>query len=896
MKKNYNKNRKSYIMSKMLFVIVGMMLFGLLLNACSNEWQPSVIELNDNWYLQTSDRVTEDGDAVSLNDFKTDGWYKISVPNTVLAGLVEAGIYKDIFKDRKLEEIDAKQFEKSWWYRNSFPIDNLQKHHLVLEGINYRAKIWVNGELVADSSDVEGAFGIWRFNISNKLAKGTNTLAIQIFPPKYNDLTIGFVDWNPAPPDKNMGIWRPVKIENTGLVNIDEPFVETKLNKETLKEAELHISTELTNLSDKKQSVLLKGEIGEISFEKQVEVGANQTLKVEFSPNEFDQLKIENPKLWWPNLMGEQNLHQLKLSAEINGILSDVENTRFGVRTVEDYWNEEGHKGYKVNGREVLIKGAGWVDDILLADTDDKVTAQMEYVKHMNMNCVRLEGFWGRNKTLYDKADELGLLLMIGWSCHWEWTGYCGRPQTDYMCITSDKDMDVQSKAFQDQVKWLRNHPSIYTWVYGSDKLPLPKLERLLNERIGAVDTTRPILASCKYADLDAVFDEQGNVISGYVNHSEVSGATGVKMLGPYAYTAPSYWYLDKRAGGAYGFNTETGPGAQVPPIESIKKMISDDNLWPMNDVWDYHSGRNEFATLNRYLKAFNARYGEAVSAEDFAFRSQISNYETIRAMFEAFAVNKPSATGVIQWMLNSAWPEMFWQLYDWYLMPNGAFYGTKAACQPVNAIYNYGDKNIYLSNDLLDDRTGLTVEALVYDINSNIAFSKQVEASINANQSVKVIDLPDMSKISRTYFLKLKVLQNGEQISSNFYWLSNKPDEHDWENMGWVCTPYKSYADFTQLNNMPKVKVDASYTVVKQENGDALVECALSNNSDKIAFFIELTLKDKTSGETILPVFWDENYISLLPSEQRVVKAKLQAKYIKGKEIEFSYTGINLE
>ncbi len=852
--------------------------------------------LHNNWAIQSQDKISDSGETISSANYATTNWTETTAPNTILAGLVEAGVYNDIYKDNNLEKIDTTQFRQPWWYRTQFNITEVLFHQLVFEGINYRANVWLNGKLIADSSKIEGAFGIWKLDVTEYITKGANTLAIQVFPPKFNDLTIGFVDWNPAPPDKNLGIWRPVKIETTGTVSIDEPFVKTAVNTETLSEAKLTITTQVKNHSTEKQKVKIVGSIGQIHFEKIVELQPNESKKIEFNPTDYKQLVFENPKLWWPNLIGEPNLYNLNLRAQIKTQVTDAKEVRFGIRKIEDYWTKENHKGYKINGKKILIKGAGWVDNILLADPDEKVAAQMEYAKHMNLNCVRLEGFWGRNKTLYNKADELGLLLMIGWSCHWEWEGYCGRYEDNYMCIRSPKDMELQARAYQSQVKWLRNHPSIFTWVFGSDKLPLPKLEEKLNKYIGEVDPTRPILASCKYEDFDLKRDKQNNIIVGYINNSEISGPTGVKMTGPYAYTTPNYWYIDKKAGGAYGFNTETGPGAQVPPIESIKKMFSEDNLWPFNKMWDYHSGRNEFATLDRYNKAFNARYGKPTGVEDYAFRSQISNYEAIRAMFEAFEVNKNITTGIVQWMLNSAWPEFFWQLFDYYLMPNGAFYGTKKACQPINIIYNYGNKNIYATNSTLNNYSQLIANVSVYDINSNIIYSNKNSIDLNENSSQLIFEMPELTNLSSTYFIDLSIWNNNEKIAGNFYWLSTKNDVHNWDKSAWVGTPYKSYADFKGLNTMPKTEVKYEFTKSTDTNGNTNITCSLENSSDKIAFFIELSVKDKKTKQTILPVFWSDNYISLMPGEKRVIKAELQKEYIKNKEITYHLQGLNVK
>ena len=210
-----------------------------------------------------------------------------------------------------------------------------------------------------------------------------------------------------------------------------------------------------------------------------------------------------------------------------------------------------------------MIKGAGWVDDLMLNDSDQKVKDQVRYAKHMNLNTLRCEGFWGRNETLFNAADENGILIMIGWSCQWDWTGYCGREETKYSCVTTPEDIELQSREFNDQVVWLRNHPSIFVWALGSDKYPNPQLMKRVTEYLDKSDPTRPRLISTQWIEVT----KEENVDNIYED-------SRVKMFGPYAYEPPIYWYIDTTHGGAYGFNTETGPGPQVPPLESLKKML----------------------------------------------------------------------------------------------------------------------------------------------------------------------------------------------------------------------------------------------------------------------------------------------------------------------------------
>lgn len=819
------------------------------------------IDISHNWLLYSSEKLNVPIVQIIKPDFKPQKFYITDIPKTVLAALIENDVYKNIYFDKNLEKVPKKQFNVPWWYKKVFNVEkksHWKNFRLKFNGINYKANIWLNGKQVADTNKVEGAYGIFEFDITKLIVDGKNSIDVEIIPPQKGDLTIGFVDWNPTAPDNNMGIWRDVELMVTDEVSISDTYVRSEINLKTLNEASLTIETMLKNYSNKKVFCKVVGSIEKINFEKVLEINPFEKRKIVISPKEFPQLVITNPKLWWPNNLGEPNLYNLKIKAVIENETSDKKNIRFGIRQVSDYINKEGYRGYKINGKPLLIKGAGWVDDLFLNDSDEKVINQIKYAKHVNLNTIRLEGFWGKNETLYKAADENGILLMVGWSCHWEWTDYCGRPENYYMCITSLKDIKIQGKAYRDQVVWLRNHPSIFVWVYGSDKLPLPELEIKLNRYLNEVDSTRPILTTCKDKDF-----------SGLLNRSKISGASRVKMLGPYAYEPPIYWYIDSTLGGAYGFNTETGTGPQVPPLESIKKMIPKDKLWPINDSWKYHLGRHEFESLDRYNFAFNNRYGKANSVEEYAMKSQISNYEAIRPMFESFRVNKPRTTGVIQWMFNSAWPEMFWQLFDYYLMPNGAFYGTKKANQPLNLVYNYKDKDIYIVNDYYKDFSGLKSEIKILNKYSELIYKQNKVFSIKENSSEKIIDVPSLPNMQNLHFIHLELFnKRNESVSDNFYWLSTKEDTLEFSKSTWFYTPLKTYADFSELNVLPKAEI--SYQIIDILQNNFKIE--VKNKSNKIAFFINIKVLSKEKNNSILPIFLSDNYFSLLPGKSKII------------------------
>jgi hypothetical protein len=899
---------------------------------------------------------------------------RASVPSTVLAALVANGQCPDPYAGMNLKAIPREPFLSPWWYRTEFALTPTEAQKTVLlefDGINYAADIWLNGRRIATADQARGAFRRFQYEVSQAVAPGANVLAVKVAPPGPGDFSLGFVDWNPPPPDRNLGLFRPVRLRFCDGVTIENPFVRTDLNLDTLSEARLIVSAALVNHSGRAVQGILEGGIEGIRFRRDVHLQPGETKAVVFSSEEYPQLHIINPRLWLPHDMGtlekvpaEQavrgwqppaqrspepaervgdglssqreytcdrvgpsprpsgleaatrrihvrhapaELYVLDLGFVVDARVSDHATVRFGIREVADFRTPEGHRGFKVNGRPVLIKGAGWTDDLLLADTPETIEAELQYVRHMNLNCIRCEGIWGQDQTLYDLCDEYGILMMVGWSCHWEHEQYVGRPADErYGCVTSPEDIELVGRSWRDQLLWLRNHPSIFVWAVASDKLPAPDLERRYLDIFRTCDPTRPYLAST-----GGVGSEQKIICRADLT-SEVSGSSGVKMLGPYEYTPPVYWYTDTRRGGAYGFNTETAPGAVVPTLESLRKMIPPDHLWPIDEYWDFHCGLNEFNTLDKYREVLAKRYGEAGSVEEFARKAQALNYELLRPMFEAFRVNEGRATGVIQWMLNAAWPKMYWQLFDWYLMPTGAFYGVKKACAPQQLVYHYADPSIYLVNDspvgcavhtaARDDGGCMdrpleavctahpTGDIRVYDIESRLLLAVHLPLEPEKGTSQRVFKLPRLDRLSTTYFLSLRLLDaDHAEVANNFYWLSTKPDVLDYQAKvePWAYyTPSKEYADLTLLNHLPPAQVEVEYRVedVPSSNRgrDArathvepprqYASVALTNRSDRIAFFIELVLTEPDSDQPLVPVLWQDNCVSLLPNETRTV------------------------
>jgi exo-1,4-beta-D-glucosaminidase len=350
-------------------------------------------------------------------------------------------------------------------------------------------------------------------------------------------------------------------------------------------------------------------------------------------------------------------------------------------------------------------------------------------------------------------------------------------------------------------------------------------------------------------------------------------------MEGPYEWVPASYWSLDKDAGGAHGFATEISPGPAVPPIESLERMIPKEHLWPVDEYWNYHAGGGQFKNINVFTAALNGRYGVARDVRDYAIKSQLMTYEGQRAMFEAYAGNRYNSTGVIQWMLNNAWPSLIWHLYDYYLMPAGGYFGTKKACEPIHVQYSYDDKSVVAVNTTYQPQPKLKLTAQVFDLNLAEKFSKISEIDLAADSNFKAFSIPEIKDLSATYFLKL-TLQNstGQIVSSNFYWLSTTDDVLDKTKTKWYYTPVSSYADMTQLETLPPVKLVVSGRASRR-GGEETARVILTNPSQSLAFFVHLQIKQGSNERDVLPVVWQDNYVSLLPGESREVTANYKVR-----------------
>jgi exo-1,4-beta-D-glucosaminidase len=831
----------------------------------SSQTAASVQPLNTGWKLISGCTLQASGEAISSTSdhaVNSASWINAQVPGTVLGSQVAAGIFPDPYHGMNLRNIpgtdypitkiygylpmpESSPYHCPWWYRVQFSARKEPGHltWLHFNGINYRANLWLNGKQLASTHEIEGVFRSYDFNITDALhSDGKNTLAIQVFAQTEKDLGIDFLDWNPAPADKSMGLWRDVSLARSGSVTLRNPAIFTHFSDDSLSEADLTIVADIANHADRPVTTTVTATIAGHTLTQPLTLSANQSTTVRFTPDHYPQLRWQHPPLWWPWQYGEPHLETLTLTAHIGNILSDRQTTDFGIREIDSFLNPDGARQFRINHRNILIRGAGWNPDLLYREPEDRLRSELEYVRDMHLNTIRLEGKLGSD-ALFHLADRMGIFILPGWQCcdYWQKTEKW-----------NDHDLAIAQASQYSQITRLRAHPSILAWLNGSDEAPAAKVEQAYLEILKERDWPNPILNSA--ADTT----------------SKLTGKSGVKMTGPYDYVPPEYWYLDdgkkhENYGGAWGFNTETSPGPAPPIASSIRRTLDKKDWWPIDAAWNYHAGLGKFAQLDHFTEAMNATYGPADSLSAYAMQSQLLAYDSERAMFEAYSAHKYHSTGVVQWMLNNAWPGFIWHLYDYYLVPGGGYYATRKANEPLHIEYRYDDRTLCIINSTLHAYQNLHATARLIALDGSPLESKDSTLSIEADGVANLFTIPEQKT---TTFLKLELHDaKGTLLSDNFYWLPAHLAELNWPKTTYVYTPAIHYADMHDLHNLLPATVKAHILHSPQQ-----ASITLENSGKSVAFFLALRAVKSGTDEDIAPVFWSDNYISLLPGESRTL------------------------
>jgi len=812
--------------------------------ACQSGYR---MESGQSFSLSTPWTLSRDGGAESL---------QTSVPSTVAGALEASGFFgEDILDGNKYATLDKTIFDTPWTYSTSLVVQPRKGQHYLLtfEGLNYYADIFFNGKQIAAADTTFGVFISREYDVT-ALMQPENSLQVRLRRARPGDLNIGFVDWNPRPLDESMGIVRPVLFHATGAVAIGDVFVVPDLDVETLDQADLTVRVALRNLEEKAVEGLLKLELeGCGTCSVPVSLAAGEATTVTLTPADAAVLHLDKPRVWWSYDLGSPELYNLTASVVLNGAVSDSKEVEFGVRSITSRLTEEGWRQFTLNGKDILIKGAGWTDDLLLRDTPESIERQVAYVKDMNLNTIRFENIWGKDDTVYTLCDRMGVLALVGWSCQWEWEDYCGLPEVNgYGCINGQKVEDLAVAYFQNQVVRLHNHPAVIGWLTGSDRIPNPRLEARYLE-IYEVEDYRPYICSAKHLE-------------------SLAGWSGTKMEGPYEYVTPDYWYRDVDCGGAFGFNTETGIGANLPQLESLRKMIPADDLWPLSKSWDYHCTASGSAMNSTQMlqEVINGEYGGFDGLEDFVRKAHAVDYDGTRAMFESFRARMPLGTGIVQWMLNSAWPSLYWQLYDYYGVPTAGYYGTKKACEPVQLIYDYSNSKVFAVSEKLETQK-LTATVQVFDGRSALLGKESRDVVLDYRQSLPVFDLGRYA--GKPHFVALSLQDSeGNAVADNFYCVAAHLTGYDWKRSNWYLTPILKYPDLGFVFRQEEPSLETSST----KDGDTY-SITVTNKGGAIVPFTLVKALD-ANGNLVVPACWSDNFFALLPGQTRTVTCRTEA------------------
>ncbi len=847
--------------------------------------QPASVLLHDGWKARKASDILIDGTEITGTAFKPEGWIDAVVPGTVLTTLLHNRLIPDPFfgmNNNLIPDVyNTGRDYYTYWFYNEFELPAVgdgQEVWLNFRGINYFADIFLNGHRI-NTKTHEGMYLREKYLITPYIIKGKpNRLAVLVSPPDpvgntyagqggdgmigrnvAMQFTAGW-DWICPIRDRNTGIWDQVSLEVTGGADIRNPFVETRVpgirvpgSRQT--PAFVKTSIEIKNITEKPISGLLK-----IEFE-----GYASSTKVAFNPLEDKvincaEIKVDNPRLWWPNGMGDQPLYNMKISfVSADGIILDTESVTFGIRETSNIFDEKiKAQVFSVNGQKVFIKGGNWIaSDALLRLTRERYDAEIRMHAGMNMNMIRV---WGGGLTerpeFYDACDKYGILvwqdIWISGDCNGEWNDPT-KKETQARRKAYPDNHNLFLESVIDQVKMLRNHPSLYLWCGGNETLPPPDILKALKENIFPVyDPGRFFL------DMSTSPRLMTNTIGGVGD-------------GPYGIREPEKIFTER----SFPFNPETG-SIGIPNIEGLKKIIPEDEMTPPSSQsfrtsksWTYH----------KYLPLldFPDRYGKVKDIDDFCKKTQIVSYEQYRALQEGFNYKMWDwYTGMLVWKNQNPWTALRGFFYDYYLDYTGGYFGYKHGAAPVHIQFNLNDSVVCALNQTAAGLENLTALVRLYDMHGKLISEKKDRINLNAHEVVLLhkVELPKGT--NEVFFLKLSLVSNQNNvIDENLYWLTNKA--HSYE----------------KLNELAKAPLKTLLTKTDENNQ----EISVTNPGNETAFFIRLKIVD-SSGNLVLPVYFTENYFTLLPGETRKVELDLSAcrNTITGKSIKLAVEGWNTD
>ena len=845
-------------------------LFAVLLPACLCAQVPT--QTIRDWQMQDSAKVAAAAPVVSSAAFQPQGWYPETVPGTVLTTLVNNHVYPEPLYGENMRAIPESLNKTSYWYRTSFAVPAAYKgRHIWIHfgGINYTAEIWVNGH---EAGTMRGAFIRGDFDISELVKPGRRAvLAVLVAPQPHPGVphehnvangvgknggetaidgptflsTIGW-DWLPAVRDRDTGIWLPVTMDSTGAVVVKDPFITADLAA-SHEAADLKVSATLENKSSKPVTGTLTGTIqlenaqgNPITFHKSVTIAAKGIEAMALDSKSTPELHLSSPKLWWPNGYGPQNLYMLTLRFDVGpkAKTSDTASRQFGIRKIEYQVPDSENLTLSVNGVRVMARGGNWgLDEGMKRISRERLDAQFHMHALANLNIIRNWVGQSTSPDFYDMADKYGILL---------WDEFFQPNPNDGPDVT---DIPTYLANVTDKVVRYRNHPSIAVWCARNEGYPPKELDDTLKTLMGKLDPTR-------------------------LYQSNSADGRGVSSHGPYYWRSPRFFYAFNES-----FKTETG-SVSIPTIESIQGMMPQKDWETINDDWAQHDMAAGAQRGNEFPTSLSERYGHIRNLADFVQKGQLATYEAFRAMYEGRNAEMfKTTTGVITWMSHPAQPSFVWQLYHYDLEPNAALYAVKKAAETVHVQFNEENRGIEVVNNRPEALTTLDVTVLIYRFDGTLDSHNTYPVSqVPASSTIKAAQIDVSARITPLYFIKLNLTDtNGNLLSTNLYWQHVAQDQFD------------------GLMKLPVVTLDAEASS-HVEGDKTVVTVTLHNHTNNVALLSHLQLHKKKSGQRVLPVFYSDNYISLVPDESSTVTIEAATKDLQGDSPLVEVDGFNVD
>jgi beta-mannosidase len=884
-------------MKKILFFAILAALFTslVLTNEVKAQSSPAPVTISSDWKLQEVSKVPSTGAMISEAGFLTKGWYTATVPGTVLTTLVNNKVYPEPLygENNRPDKIPESLNRTSYWYRTIFTVPQSysgKKVWLNFDGINYAAEVWVNGK---NTGHINGAFSRGLFDISAIVKPGkTAVLAVLVSPqpnpgnPHEHTIKLGMGgnggitaldgptflcsigwDWIPAIRDRNTGIWQKVFLSSTGPVRVKDPLVTSDVTLPGLKTADVTVQTTVENTTDQPVTGLLKGTFGVIPFQKTVELAPHASQIISFETGSFPQLHIQNPKLWWPNGYGPQNLYPVQLKFELNGgIVSDVQHLSFGIRKITYSVPDAENLTLSVNGVRVFCKGGNWgMDEAMKRVPYKRLEAEIRMHRIANYTMIRNWVGQSTSEDFYALCDKYGIML---------WDEFFQPNPSDG---PNPSDLGLYIANVREKILRFRNHPSIAVWCARNEGYPPKNIDDSLQKLMTELEPLRLYQPSS-------------------------TAGRGVNSGGPYYWRRPADYYDFHEA-----FKTEIG-SMSVPTLESIHGMMPQKDWEVINDDWAEHDFANGAQRGMDYRKTLGKRYGQIANLADFVRKAQLANYEAFRAMYEGRNAK------LFTWMSNPAQPSFVWQLYHHDLEPNASLFAARKACEPVHIQLNEKEGNVQVINNLGVPLTGARAHLSVYNLDGTVAYQQdyQVAAPASSATDLGLVQWP--ATLSAVHFIKLQLWKTtGELLSDNFYW-RGLPGQSD---------------SLAALDNLSRVKLDVQ--VKREDKGDnCFLKVTLHNPGSQLALMTHLQLRrqgaetlfgkqspsgtpsaeqlafGKQSGgqlpfggqadNRVLPVYYSDNYVSLVPGESRTITIEVARADLKGQSPLIAMDGWNID